>query len=605
VVILDYHLPDCSGDELLRAFKPAPWHPVIIMITTDTNPRLATRFMKLGANGYLRKPFDPRYLIELCYQMRREQALLRVEDILEARTRQLRESEARLRESEENYRLLVGNLPAVVFTGYADCSVDFYDDKIKELTGHPREEFATRQRNWRQVILPEDWPGARLAFIQALKTDKTYIREYPLRRRQGDLIWVQERSQITLQPDGRVAYVSGIFFDISERKRLEEERLRLDKLESLGVLAGGIAHNFNNLLTAMLGNVNLAALTPELPEPVKERLSGAEQACRRAQALSQQLLTFARGGAPIKKVTALVPLLKEAVALALAGSRCRAHLSLPGDLWSAEVDSGQLSQALHNILINADQAMPTGGAIAIAAEQVVLADKTEFPLPPGPYVKIAISDKGMGIDPKYLGKIFDPYFTTKQKGSGLGLASAFSIIQKHGGHITAASNLGTGATFTLYLPAASQPPAPEPESEAAPATGQGKILVMDDEPLVGEIAGSMLIHLGYEMKYAAHGAEALEEYAQDRAAGQPFDAVILDLTVPGGMGGQEATVKLLDLDPQARAIVSSGYADDPIMTHFAAHGFQGVIKKPYRVIDMAEVLAAVLGSQPVAVSPER
>jgi len=601
MVILGYHLPDLDGDTLLREFKRAACYPAVIMITGDVNPTLATRLLSLGANGYLRKPFDPRYLVDLSDKVRRERTLLRVEDILEARTLELRESHARLRESEtklreseENYRLLVANLPAVVFTGYDDCSVDFYDDKIEALTGYTRKEFSSRRLNWREVILPEDWPGARQAFIQALKGDKTYVREYRIRTQSGDILWIQERSQITLRADGGITCVRGMFFDISERKRLDEERLKLDKLESLGILAGGLAHDFNNLLTAMLGNVNLATLTPGLPESVLVPLSGAEQACLRAQALSQQLLTFARGGAPLKQVAALIPLIREAANLALAGSHCRAELSLPEDLWPAEVDPGQLSQVLHNILINADQAMPGGGALAVAAENVVLAEKTDLPLPSGPYVKISISDQGTGIDPKYLGKIFDPYFSTKQKGSGLGLATAFSIVKKHWGHLMAASTLGAGATFTLYLPAASQPPAPEPETKATPTTGQGKILVMDDEPLVREIAGRMLKHLGYEVEDAPDGAAALEKYRQAQTEGRSFDAVILDLTVPGGLGGKETLEKLRRLDPQVKAIVSSGYADNLIMTRFAEYDFQGVIKKPYRVKDVSEVLIEVM-----------
>jgi PAS domain S-box-containing protein len=604
LIILDYHLPDQSGEELLRDFKKKACAPAVIMITTDADLTLATRFLRSGADGYLRKPFDPHYLVELSDKVRRERALLRVEDILEARTLELRESharlresEARLRESEQKYRHLVENIPGVVFTGYLDCSVDFYDDKIKALTGYTREEFAARRRKWREIIHPEDLAGARQAFLQALKTTGQYLREYRIRTRSGEILWVQERSRIVLTPAGEVAYVTGVFFDITEHKRLKEERLRMDKLESLGVLAGGIAHDFNNLLTAMLGNINLASLTPGLPQTVRERLAAAEQACSQAQALSQQLLTFARGGAPIKRVVFLPPLIRDAANLALAGSRARAEFFLPQDLWTAEVDATQLSQVLHNILLNADQAMPGGGDIMVAAENVTLGEQSQLPLPPGPYVKISISDHGTGIDPKYLGKIFDPYFTTKQKGSGLGLATAFSIVKKHGGHLTAASTLGKGATFTLYLPAAQKPVVREPEPAVAPVNGQGKILVMDDDPLVREVAGRMLNHLGYEVEEAADGTSALEKYRRAQTEGRPFDAVILDLTVAGGMGGMETIAHLRALTPHPIALVSSGYADDPILTRFTDYGFQGVIKKPYRLKDMAAALAAALETE--------
>ena len=611
LVILDYHLPDLSGEHLLCDFNRAACRPAVIMMTTDANPTLATRFLRLGANGYLRKPFDPRYLVELGAKVRRERALLRVEDILEARTLELREShcrlresEAKLRESEENYRLLVANLPAVVFTAYADCRINFYDDKIEALTGYPREEFSSRRLTWREVILPEDLAGARQVFIQALKGDKYYVREYRIRARSGEILWIQERSQIVLRADSEIAFVRGLLFDVSERKRLEEERLKLDKMESLGVLAGGLAHDFNNLLTAMLGNINLAGLTPGLPEAVQDRLAAAEQACLQAQGLSQQLLTFARGGAPVKKVTFLPPLIRDAANLALAGSSCRPRFSLPENLWTAEVDPGQLSQVLHNILLNADQAMPGGGDIVVKAANVTLSGATELPLPSGDYVKIAIRDRGTGIDPRYLGKIFDPYFSTKQKGSGLGLATAFSIVKKHGGHLTVESTQGEGAMFTFYLPATQKAPDPEPEPVIAPAPGQGKILVMDDEPLVREVAVRMLNFLGYEVEEAPDGAAALERYRRAQMEGRPFDAVILDLTVPGGMGGKETMEKLQLLDPQTKAMVSSGYADDLVLTRFSDYGFQGVIKKPYRLTDFSQVLNQVLKSQPEAASQE-
>lgn len=599
LIILDYHLPDVSGDQLLQEFTAGTTFPAVIMITTDADPTLAMHFLSRGADGYLRKPFDPRYLVELSFKVRRERALLRVEDILEARTRELQESQARLRQSEEKYRLLVENIPGVVFTRQPDGSLDFYDHKIEALTGYSREAFHLRQLRWQDLILSEDqepFPPQACAAPQAV------MREYRIRTRDGQVRWIQERSQLLSGPEGQPPTLQGILFDITERKRQEEERLKLDKLEALGILAGGIAHDFNNLLTALLGNITLVTLTAELPEAAQKSLQAAEQACLRAQGLAQQLLTFAKGGTPVKQITPVGPLLQEAITLALAGSRSRAHCSLPPDLWAAHVDPGQVRQALQDILINAHQAMPGGGQITVTAANCRMTEADGLPLTPGPYVRVAIADQGPGIDAALLGKIFDPYFTTKPGGSGLGLATAFSILQKHGGYLTCSSTLGEGATFTLYLPAApqaarDQAPVPAPTLSVPPGR---RVLVLEDDPQVADVARRMLEHLGYQAECVPEGKAAVAAYQKARARGEPFDAVILDLTVPGGMGGKESAEKLREVDPQVVAIVTSGYAEDPILTHYERYGFRGVLKKPYRVQEMAALLNRVLRQEEAA-----
>ncbi|MCL6620646.1 MAG: response regulator [Syntrophobacterales bacterium] len=593
LIILDYHLPDVAGDRLLQEFATGKTFPAIIMITTDTDPSLAMHFLRMGADAYLRKPFDPRYLVELSFKVRRERALLRVEDILEARTRELQESQARLRESEERYRLLVENIPGVVFTRQADGALAFYDAKIEALTGYPQEDFHLGRRSWEDLILPED---REPALLPALPAGQPRVREYRIRTRSGEVRWIQERSQLLSEPEGQPLTVQGILFDITERKRQEEERLKLDKLEALGILAGGIAHDFNNLLTALVGNVTLVSLTPGLPAAAQQSLAAAEQACLRAQGLAQQLLTFAKGGTPVKQATGVAPLLNEALTLALAGSSSRAHVHLAPDLWAADVDPGQIRQALQDILINAHQAMPGGGLITITADNLRLTADAGLPLAPGPYVRVAISDQGPGIDPALLGKIFDPYFTTKSGGSGLGLATAFSILQKHGGYLTASSTPGEGATFTLYLPAVLTAAAHRPPAPAAPTSGPpgGRLLLLEDDPQVADVARRMLEHLGYQVECVPEGGQALTAYRQAQTRGSPFDAVILDLTVPGGMGGKEAVEKLRELDPRVVAIVTSGYAEDPILTHYERYGFRGVLKKPYRVQEMANLLRRVL-----------
>ncbi len=382
--------------------------------------------------------------------------------------------------------------------------------------------------------------------------------------------------------------------DVTELKKAEIERSRLDKMESLAILAGGIAHDFNNILTAILGNIGLAALDNTMGSQGKERLAQAEKACLRAQTLSQQLLTFSAGGAPIKKILTVPELLKESANLILSGSNTLCEFSIPENLWSVEGDEGQLSQAFGNLLLNADQAMPDGGVINLSLANVLVAENSQLPLPAGNYLKIAISDQGIGISPNHLDKIFDPYFSTKQKGSGLGLTSAYSIIKNHSGHLAVDSQMGAGTTFTVYLPA-TEAVAQTKEPECEPIRGHGRILLMDDEAMVREVVGRMLNCLGYQMESASEGSQAVEKFAAARERGQSFDAVILDLTIPGGKGGKDTIKELLAIDPQIKAIVSSGYSDDRIMADFQKYGFCAVIPKPYRIADLGEILHRVLG----------
>ena len=272
----------------------------------------------------------------------------------------------------------------------------------------------------------------------------------------------------------------------------------------------------------------------------------------------------------------------------------RGEFTLPDNLWAIEVDPGQINQVFQNLIINAIQAMPGGGTIKIQAENLVLAAESDLPLSPGRYVKISLQDQGSGMPAGYLAKIFDPYFTTKQKGSGLGLATSYFIIKNHHGHITAESKIGVGTTFTIYLPAVDRKIISQPKVETKLFSGKGKILVMDDEDLVREVVGKMVAYLGYEANLARDGAEAINIFTEAQISGQPFDAVILDLTVPGGMGGKETMENLLKIDPQVKAIASSGYSDDPVMAEFHKYGFSAIIPKPYKVMEASKVLHDVI-----------
>jgi signal transduction histidine kinase len=379
-----------------------------------------------------------------------------------------------------------------------------------------------------------------------------------------------------------------------EQRRLEQELLRAQKIESVGVLAGGIAHDFNNLLTGILGNISLAKLFAEKDERIITRLTEAEKACQRATTLTQQLLTFSKGGAPVRQTVSIAELLRESTVFALRGSNVRADLMIAEDLWPIDADAGQINQVIHNVVLNAAQAMPDGGAIQVRAENMVLHAGAPLPLPAGRYLKIAMIDRGCGIPADILPKIFDPYFTTKAHGSGLGLASAYAIITKHDGYITAASEVSVGTTFSIYLPAAQHPVPPVQEGPVTPSRGVGRILVMDDEEIVRELLSELLTILGYTVVCTRDGAEAIAAYQRAQATGHRFTAVILDITVPGGLGGKETIAQLRTIDPQVNALVSSGYTQDPILANFAQYGFRGMVPKPYTVEQLQHALQCVI-----------
>jgi signal transduction histidine kinase/ActR/RegA family two-component response regulator len=379
--------------------------------------------------------------------------------------------------------------------------------------------------------------------------------------------------------------------EITQREQAEEELLRARKLESLGVLAGGIAHDFNNFLTVVQGNIEVAKVHLTPGEAAREFLEQAASACQRAKFLSSQLLTFAKGGAPVRRVASIAQLVTDAVLLARSGSSSAIELQIAESLWSAQVDSGQIGQVLHNILINAREAMSSSGKIEVRAENVALGNDSGET---APYVRVSIRDSGHGIAPDVLRRIFDPYFTTKPGGSGLGLATAYAIVVKHEGHLSVESALGVGTVFTMDLPASLEAPLAQMPTSFPMQTGTERLLVMDDDEALRDLSKAVLSTLGYDVQTAGDGAEAVDLYAKTKAAGRGFDAVLLDLTVTGGIGGMEAAAMLKQLDPNSKLIVSSGYSEAPVMSHFAEYGFDAVIVKPWTVKEMSEVLRRVL-----------
>jgi PAS domain S-box-containing protein len=393
----------------------------------------------------------------------------------------------------------------------------------------------------------------------------------------------------------------GSVIDITERKRTEGELLNVQKLESVGVLAGGIAHDFNNLLGVILGGISLAKLDMNPETRVFKVLQEAEKACHQSRNLTQQLITFSKGGAPVRKLESIEKILGEAINLALAGSNVLCTLHIDDDAWPVNCDSGQIQQVFMNLLINAKEAMPEGQAIEIETRNVKLREGEIPSLGAGSYVKISVKDYGTGIPEDHLPRIFDPYFSTKErgarKGTGLGLTIAYGILKRHEGHISVHSKVGVGTTFHVYLPAQEGGVLEIPEAESIAPKRKGKILLMDDEPMLRDMAGLLLNHLGYEVEQAQDGAEAIQVFIKAKESDKPFDAVILDLTVRGGMGGKEAVKKLLEIDSSVKAIVSSGYSHDPIIAKFREYGFSGALVKPYRLRELQETLEEVISNR--------
>ena len=387
--------------------------------------------------------------------------------------------------------------------------------------------------------------------------------------------------------------------DVTGQRRMEEELARGQKLESVGVLAGGIAHDFNNLLTAIMGNLSLARLVSSPDDEHYQNIEDAEKASLRARELTQQLLTFSRGGSPVKGSVNIEELVRESAEFVVRGSNVRLRCSADEDLLPVHGDRGQIGQVIDNLVINAMQAMPGGGFVDISITNYLPAADSLLPLVRQQYVRIVVQDSGSGISKEDLARIFDPYFTTKEVGNGLGLAICFSIINKHGGHITAESEPGRGSIFYVYLPAVDSDEVCDVQdtavAKAVTSESARKILVMDDEEIVCSIVRKILTYLGCEVDTALNGEEALALYGQAMEEGSGYDAVIMDLTVPGGMGGQEAVARLLEMDPQARAIVSSGYSRHQVMANYAQYGFAGVVVKPFRIDDLSQVLNEVLG----------
>ena len=550
LVLLDVRLPDISGLEVCRRIKadPATGHTPVLQISAErVSAEDQVAGLECGADAYLTHPIDKAVLLATVH------AFLRI-----------RETERALELEKERLSATLSGIADAVFTLDAQGRVQLMNRVAAEMTGQTLER--ARGQAFESVV--------RLRAVDGLLAPRYELQDAKSETR------VVEKSVTAMQGDAAGTVI--VLRDVTEKLRYEDAMVKTQKLESLGVLAGGIAHDFNNLLTGILGNVSLAR-APGVN--VGSLLEDAEKACLRARGLTQQLLTFAKGGAPVKRIVELSAVVKEAAEFALRGTNARVEFQFADALPAANLDAGQISQVIHNLVLNAAEAMPDGGTVTMRVE----------PEPPAAgrnaqQIRIAVIDTGTGIHAKHLGKIFDPYFSTKQKGSGLGLAVVYSIVKKHDGEISVASDSGRGSRFDIVLPAVPPAKTPKPAVESLPR-GRGRVLVMDDEPTILRFIQHLLSELGYEVSVAADGETALRFAADANAQARPFDLAILDLTVPGGMGGRDVLEKLKVDMPSARAIAASGYSTDPIMCEPQAHGFVGVLPKPFRPAELAQTVA--------------
>ncbi|MBN1880394.1 PAS domain S-box protein [bacterium] len=495
--------------------------------------------------------------------------------------------ETALRISEENYRSIFNNIQDTFFRVNLDGILAMINPSGVHLLGYKSaDELVGKPVAETVYYNPED----RSIYLDILNK-QGYIKDLdiPLRRKDGSRIMLEINAYFRRDENGRPIAMEGILRDVRQRKILEQELMKAQKMESIGLLAGGLAHDFNNILTAIMGNISLARKL--LPEDSRAtlRLQKAEDACLRARDINQQLLTFSKGGRPIRQLADIGKLLHQIIGFSLRGRDVRCELTIQEDLWPVMIDEGQISQAIHNLVINAVQAMPEGGSLFVTARNVSLEHsvlkKAE------PEVLIEVIDSGNGMDPDTVTKAFDPYFSTKPNGSGLGLTTVYSIIQNHDGRISIQSQVGTGTTVSIRLPAQlGQVPVSEQSSISLNPIG-GRLLIMDDDLSILEMARTLCSEINLELLEAVDSHSAIRQYTEALHANHPIDLVIIDLIIPGGIGGKETISQLSAIDPGIRAIVSSGYSNDPVMANYTEHGFIDCLRKPFQIDDLYRIIA--------------
>jgi len=574
-LILDWVLPGKSGVDLCRELRDR--HDgdemFILLVTAKADHADLKMALEAGANDYLTKPIDLALL-----NVRLAVAERQICDLTERN-----HARVALQESARTLTDILENTTDGFFAMDHAWRFTYVNPQAERLLGRARKELFGGEL-WQKFPELRDTPfEENYRQVMASQTPVEFEACEP----NGTARWFE----VHAYPSG--GGVSAFFRDVTERKRAEDDRLTKGKIESLGTLAGGIAHDLNNILTVISGNIGLAQL--EAPSEEKNLLgclAKASQAAQEAAHMSSQLLTFSKGGSPVKKIVRMSELLAKSAHFSLHGSNLRAEMDIPPDLWPTEVDSAQIEQVINALMINAREAMPAGGTVDISARNVELEDKPGALLAGGRYVKVAIADHGSGVTAEIATKIFDPYFTTKPVSSGLGLSISFSIVKKHGGMLHLEQSSPSGAVFSFYLPAARGEPAVIKSMGNGPGMPSPlqRILVMDDEEGIRELTSQLLNTLGYEVTAVTDGIEAINTYERAMRRGENFQAVILDATIRGGMGGLATIARLRTIDPSVVAIICSGYSDEAALAEFLQYGFRGALPKPFTRRDLADVL---------------
>ena len=510
--------------------------------------------------------------------------------------RQILKSAKALAKSEEKLRNILENSTNLFYSHTPDHQITYLSPQIKNILGYTQREAC---RKWTELASDNPINKIGLKYTEeAIKTGKTQLPyELELIHKNGHKVYVEVR-EAPIVKNGKTVAIVGALADITERKNMINELHKMQKLQSIGTLAGGIAHDFNNILTVILGNITIAKIKLEKDHSSIKFLEKSEEAMDRATRLTRQLLTFSKGGEPVLENISISKLIKDIVIFDLTGSNVKPVFKFSKDLWSANVDKGQIQQVFSNITINANQAMPDGGRLYIVLENADVGKENILGINSGRYIKATVRDEGIGIDEKHIAEVFDPYFTTKQFGSGLGLATTYSIINKHSGCISVDSQISKGSTFTIYLPATSESQKSQNSKplaiESTKIKESARILVMDDKEMILDLVTAILEGSGYSVVTVLDGSQAIEKYKESLDKGEPFDAVIMDFTIPGGLGGKDTVKEIMKIDPKAKCIVSSGYTNDAVMANYSEYGFKGIISKPFTPDKVNEELMRVL-----------
>ncbi len=578
IILTDWRLPDGEGIELISKNSNGDIELPLVLMTSFGNENLAVEAIKNGALDYIVK--SPETLTNIGRILQRA---LREWKLIEDK----RQISKALAESEFRYRVISEMMTDYIFSAEVlpdnSFRVDWRYGKLHHLYGYSPEEIEERNEGFFFTIHPDDYERVMLKYQNLLGNREVNI-EYRIITKNGDVNWIHNYMKpIWDLAQNRVVRFIAAVQDITAQKKAEADKVRLHNLESIGILAGGIAHDFNNILGSILGRVGLALMG--LPEgALKNHLQSVEKAVNRAVSLTKQLLAFSKGGKPEKCIISVKRIIQETAKFSLSGSSVDVQFDFK-DTHNVEADSGQISQVIQNLVINAKQAMPMGGIIKISTSDEVVDSK--------PYIKIVVKDSGIGIPKEYLNKIFDPYFSTKETGSGLGLSVCYSIIDKHDGQINVNSEPGKGTSFEILLPASEKPEESSAVEFVAPKKTSYKILIMDDDIEIRELLKDMLEAMNHEVVVTKEGEECINVFSENFKSGKKFDLLLMDLTIKGGMGGLEATEKIKMIDPAAKVVISSGYSDKNVVD-FVGAGFAAKLNKPFSVTDLSKIISVVM-----------